>query len=112
MNAQLPRINGAVPRDPPLFMPSNVRKFLRAADGAKFSARQITERLGFPIGTWDAPSGAVMNVIRILAQLADRGEVLLQMPNAELPEITYWMEPPRCNVCGKPLHEHEGRVCG
>ncbi|MGH6887955.1 MAG: hypothetical protein ACREHF_01960 [Rhizomicrobium sp.] len=88
-------MNGNFPADPPTFMSANVRKVLRLAGGAKLSAREITIRLGQSPGTIGEPSGFMMNVIRILAQYAERGEALTEMPTAARPEIAYWIEPPK-----------------
>jgi hypothetical protein len=76
-------------------MSSNVRKVLRAANGAKLTAREITTRLGHEAGTIGEPSGFMLNVIRVVTRLHERGEVMNEMPNAERPAVAYWIEPPR-----------------
>jgi hypothetical protein len=96
-------MNGAVPRDPPVFMSSNVRRVLRVAHGEKLSAREITIRLGSDPGGVTQPSFAMMDVIRALARLKERGEVQSEFPTPARPEVTYWIEPSKekCGVCGE-----------
>jgi len=102
MIAPPPTHNGQQPTEV-LFTSSNVRKLLRQMRGEKLTAREITEKLGCDAGPMLEPSGAMMNIIRILAQLKERGEVMNEMPTAARPEIAYWIDPPRekCPVCGE-----------
>ena len=109
MNAPA-RINGETPLDTS-FMASNVRKLLRRVNGAKLTAREITEKLGHDAGPMFEPSGAMMNVIRICAQLVERGEAMVDYPTEEKRDMSYWIEPERCKVCGTYMHEHKAPFC-
>lgn len=83
-----------------MFMATHVRKALRAAKGRKLSSREITEAIGENPGPLTQPSGVMMNVIRILAQLEERGEIRCEMPNAARPEIGWYIEPPKVGAHG------------